>query len=89
MMNEIEKMEQKINDMQKDISGIRETIVGISKDLEHMNMTLSAFVIANKEKTDNLEKRLEKVEHRVIWLSSIATLAGAIISLLLRFIDFP
>jgi wobble nucleotide-excising tRNase len=88
-MNEIEKMEQKINDMQKYLSGIRETIVGISKDLEHMNLTLSSFIIANKEKTDNLERRLEKVEHRVIWLSSIATLIGAAISLILRFIDIP
>lgn len=88
-MNEIEKMEQKINDLQKDLTGIRETIISISKDLEHMNLTLSSFVIANKEKTDNLERRLEKVEHRVIWLSSIATLAGALISLIIRFIDIP
>jgi hypothetical protein len=88
-MNEIEKMEQKINELQKDVTGIRETMIGISKDLEHMNMALSSFIITNKEKTDNIERRLEKVEHRVIWLSSIATLAGAAISLLLRFIEIP
>jgi len=54
-----------------------------------MNMALNSFIIANKERTDNLEIRLSKVEHRVIWLSSIATLTGAILSLIIRFIDYP
>jgi hypothetical protein len=95
MSIDMEKMDSKLVDVQREISGIRETLVGMQKDIEHISMKFDSYFIANKEEITDIKKRVyqlelhqRKLEGKVIWISSAAATIGAVISLLARFINF-
>ena len=84
MNPELEKMENKITDLQKDVTLIRETMIVLSKDFEHMSMKIDAYIVGNSEKIKYLEHKVRELENKQIWLSGAAAAAGAILSILMQ-----
>jgi len=75
-------------EVQKEISGIRETLVALQKDVDHIGMKLDAYLLVSKEELRELKIKVHDLEVKVVYMSSAAATIATIISLLIKYINF-
>lgn len=85
-MNENTNVNPQIVEVQKEISSIRETLVALQKDVEHIGMKFDAYLVVNKEEIRELKQKVHELEVKVVYMSSAAATIATIISLLLNYI---
>jgi predicted nucleic acid-binding Zn-ribbon protein len=86
-----DKFEIKLNELQREIGDIHKNVVGLQKDVEHMNMKLDAYVVASNEriieinlKMQELQRQVYELEKKMIWASGVAFALATVLSYLIK-----